>query len=487
MAADQTAAPPIYPVILCGGSGNRLWPLSRTLYPKQFLPLAAERTMLQETALRFAPGPRFAPPVLLCNDEHRFIVAEQLQAAGIAPARIVLEPVGRNTAPAACVAAMLLVREDADALMLLSPADHVVADDGALHAAIEAGAALARAGRLVTFGVPADAPHTGYGYIKAARPIDGGPGFEVARFVEKPDRTSAEGYLAEGGYSWNSGIFLFAAQSYLDELARHAPAMVEACRAALDGALDDLDFFRLARAAFEACPADSIDYAVMEKAAHAAVLPVEMGWNDVGSWDALYQIAARDGDDNLVVGDVLALDSRGNYLRAESGLVAALGVENLVVVATGDVVLVAAREKVEAVKALVDRLAAEGRPEASLHPVVYRPWGSFEGIKVGPHYQVKHLVIKPGAKISLQYHNRRAEHWVVVRGRARITRGDQSFELDPDRSTYIPLGETHRLENPGDEPLEVIEVQTGDYLGEDDIVRLEDTYGRTDEDGSTSA
>ena len=255
--------------------------------------------------------------------------------------------------------------------------------------------------------MPPDAPHTGYGYIKAARPIDGGPGFEVARFVEKPDRTSAEGYLAEGGYSWNSGIFLFAAQSYLDELARHAPAMVEACRAALDGALDDLDFCRLARAAFEACPADSIDYAVMEKAAHAAVLPVEMGWNDVGSWDALYQIAARDGDDNLVVGDVLALDSRGNYLRAESGLVAALGVENLVVVATGDVVLVAAREKVEAVKALVDRLAAEGRPEASLHPVVYRPWGSFEGIKVGPHYQVKHLVIKPGAKISLQYHNRR--------------------------------------------------------------------------------
>ena len=487
MAAARPAAPPIHPVILCGGSGTRLWPLSRALYPKQFLALAAERTMLQETALRFAPGPCFAPPLLLCNDEHRFIVAEQLQAAGIAPARIVLEPVGRNTAPAACVAALVLVRENADALMLLSPADHVVAERAALHAAIEAGAALARAGRLVTFGVPPDAPHTGYGYIKAAEPIDAGPGLEVARFVEKPDRATAEVYLAEGGYSWNSGMFLFAAQTYLDELTRHAPAMVEACRAALDGARDDLDFCRLERAAFEACPADSIDYAVMENTEAAAVLPVEMGWNDVGSWDALYQIAARDGDDNLVVGDVLALESRGNYLRAESGLVAALGVENLVVVATGDVVLVAARDKVEEVKALVDRLSAEGRPEASLHPVVYRPWGSFEGIKVGPHYQVKHLVIKPGAKISLQYHNRRAEHWVVVRGRARITRGDRCFELAPDQSTYIPLGETHRLENPGGEPLEVIEVQSGAYLGEDDIVRLEDTYGRSDDDGSKGA
>ena len=263
--------------------------------------------------------------------------------------------------------------------------------------------------------------------------------------------------------------------------------MVEACHGALDGATNDLDFCRLERAAFEACPAESIDYAVMEKTDHAAIVPTEMGWSDVGSWDALYQIAARDADENLVVGDVLALDSRGNYLRAESGLVAALGVENLVVVATGDVVLVAAREKVEQVKALVDRLAADGRPEAGLHPVVYRPWGSFEGIKVGPRYQVKHLVIKPGAQISLQYHNHRAEHWVVVRGKARITRGDQSFELDPDQSSYIPLGETHRLENPGDEPLEVIEVQTGEYLGEDDIVRLEDTYGRTDEGGPQSA
>ncbi len=487
MAADLTAAPPIHPVILCGGSGTRLWPLSRALYPKQFLPLAAERTMLQETALRFASGPRFAPPLLLCNDEHRFIVAEQLQVAGIAPARIVLEPVGRNTAPAACVAALLLVREDADALMLLSPADHVVADDDALRAVLEAGVNLARAGRLVTFGVPPETPHTGYGYIKAAAPIDGGPGHEVARFVEKPDRTTAEGYLAEGGYAWNSGMFLFAAQTYLDELSGLAPAMVEACRGALDGATNDLDFCRLERTAFEACPADSIDYAVMEKTDHAAIVPAEMGWSDVGSWDALYQIAARDADDNLVVGDVLALDSRGNYLRAESGLVAVLGVENLVVVAAGDVVLVAAREKVEQVKALVDRLAADGRPEAGLHPVVYRPWGSFEGIKVGPHYQVKHLVIKPGAQISLQYHNHRAEHWVVVQGKARITRGDQSFELNPDQSSYIPLGETHRLENPGDEPLEVIEVQTGEYLGEDDIVRLEDTYGRTDESGPKSA
>ncbi len=483
MAADPETRKVIHPVVLCGGTGTRLWPLSRALYPKQFLPLAADETMLQQTLRRFEDPALFGAPILLCGDEHRFIVAEQLRAIGIAPARILLEPVGRNTAPAAALAALLLSRTEPEALMLVSPADHVIADRPAMHEALAAAADRAAAGDLVTFGVPPASPHTGYGYIKAGeRPAGGGPGRRVERFVEKPDLATAGQYLAAGGYCWNSGMFLFQARTYLDELTRFKPGMVEACRAALENGADDLDFTRLESSAFEACEKESIDYAVMEKTDRAAVIPVEMGWSDVGSWEALYRLAPRDADENLTVGDVVALDSHGNYLRSESGLIAALGVEDLVVVATGDVVLVASRDKVEAVKQLVDRLLAADRSEASLPPTVYRPGGSFESVKASSHYQVKHLVINPGARISLQYHNHRAEHWAVVRGRARIARGDESFEIEPDQSTYIPLGETHRLENPGDVPLEVIEVQTGAYLGEDDIVRIEDTYGRESDD-----
>ncbi|ROR29659.1 mannose-1-phosphate guanylyltransferase/mannose-6-phosphate isomerase [Inmirania thermothiophila] len=465
----------IVPVILSGGAGSRLWPLSRELHPKQFLPLVGERSMLQETALRL--GETGAAPLVVCNEAHRFMVAEQLREVAVRPRAVVLEPAGRNTAPAVALAALAAQEGGADPLLLVLPSDHLVRDAAALRAAVEAGAAHAAAGALVTFGIVPDAAETGYGYIRAGAPLDGGA-FRVARFVEKPDRATAERFLAEGGYYWNSGMFLFRAGRYLEELARHAPAILEACRGAWAGRAEDADFVRPDRGAFEACPSDSVDYAVMERTEAAVVQPLDAGWSDVGSWSALWQAREQDEAGNVVLGDVLAEDVRGSYLHATSRIVAAVGLEGHVVVETADAVLVAPRERVQDVKALVARLKAEGREEALLHRRVYRPWGSYETVDRAERFQVKRITVNPGASLSLQMHHHRAEHWVVVRGTARVTRGEESFLLTENQSTYIPVGVRHRLENPGKIPLELIEVQSGPYLGEDDIVRFEDRYGR---------
>jgi len=466
----------VIPVILSGGSGTRLWPLSREAYPKQFLPLAGEDTMLQATWLRVAPLAT-AAPLVVANEEHRFMVAEQLRLVGCTPAAIVLEPVGRNTAPAIAAAALQAMRDGADPLLLVLPSDHVIADAAAFQAAVRAAEPAASRGQLVTFGIVPTGPETGYGYIRAGAAGDGGVR-AVAEFVEKPDAATAERYVASGEYFWNSGMFLFRASVFLAELERQQPAMLAACRAALDGASRDEDFVRLDKAAFAACPADSIDYAVMEHTAAAAVLPIDVGWNDLGSWSALWAIAGRDADGNAHHGDVLAQDCRNTLAWADGRLVALLGLEDVVVVDTADAVLVAHKDRVQDVKSLVTALKASGRSEPHCHRKVYRPWGSYDSIDVGGRFQVKRITVKPGASLSLQMHHHRAEHWVVVSGTGRVTRGDEVLMLSENQSTYIPLGVKHRLENPGVLPLELIEVQSGSYLGEDDIVRFEDVYGR---------
>jgi len=451
--------PVIHPVILSGGSGTRLWPMSRAQYPKQLLPLLTERTLLQEAGLRVADPKQFAPPLVISNDEHRFIVAEQLRLADIAPAAIVLEPFGRNTAPACCVAALTLAATAPDALMLVMPSDHAIGDAAAFKSAVACAADAAATGRLVTFGIAASRPETGYGYIKRGQSLGGIAGaFEVAGFIEKPDRAHAEAYIADPAYSWNSGIFLFPAKLLLGELERLQPAMLAACREALAKAKGDLDFLRLDRDAFAAAPSNSIDYAVMEHTPHAAVVPVEMGWSDVGTWDALWLIGDQDAAGNVTAGDVVIEDTRNSYLRAESGLLAVLGVDDLVVVATADAVMVARRDRAQDIKQIVARLERGNRSELVSHPLVHRPWGTYRSIHHGERVQVKHIMVKPGGILSLQMHHHRAEHWVVV--------------------TFIPMGTRHRLENPGKIPLHLIEVQSGSYLGEDDIVRYEDTYGR---------
>jgi len=469
----------IHPVILSGGSGTRLWPLSRTLYPKQLLALAAERSMLQETAVRIADPERFAPPMVVCNEAHRFIIAEQLLEAGVVASTIVIEPEGRNTAPAAAAAAVILAREAADAIVMVLPSDHVIGDTAGFAAAVETAAKAAAAGALVAFGITPNAPETGYGYIErgAAWPgVDGA--YRIARFVEKPDRESAEAFVEGGAHAWNSGMFVFRADRYLAELERHQPAIVTAARAAVEGGREDLDFFRLEATSFAASPSDSIDYAVMEKTKDAAVVPADIAWSDVGAWSALWELGGKDAAGNVTVGDVLAHDAAGSYLRSEGPMVAALGVEDLIVVATDDAVLVAARGRVQEVKALTERLAEAGRSEHESHTLVHRPWGSYQTVDAGERFQVKRIVVKPGRRLSLQKHAKRAEHWVVVSGTARVTRDKETFDLEPNQSTYIPVGTVHRLENPGTEPLHLIEVQSGDYLGEDDIVRLDDEYGR---------
>jgi mannose-1-phosphate guanylyltransferase / mannose-6-phosphate isomerase len=469
----------IFPVILSGGAGTRLWPLSRAQYPKQLLPLLSERSLLQEAALRVGDPARFAPPLVIANDEHRFLVAEQLRLAKIAPRAIMLEPLGRNTAPAIAVAALALADEP-DALMLVMPSDHAIADVPAFLAAIDRAAVAARSGRLVTFGITANRPETGYGYIRRGAALPHCPGVhEVAAFVEKPDRAKAESYLATGDYCWNSGIFLFPAAPLLKEMERLKPALVAACRAALAAGKRDLDFIRLDRDAFAAAESISIDYAVMEHTKSAAMVPVEMGWSDVGTWDALWQVSDKDAAGNVHEGDVLIEDSQNCYLRAERGLIAALGVKDLAVVATSDAILVTTRGRAEEVKTLVARLEKDGRSEHQSHPLVHRPWGTYRSIHIGDRVQVKHIVVNPGAKISLQMHHHRAEHWVVVQGTAKVVNGDTELLVSENQSTYIPLGTRHRLENPGKFPLHVIEVQSGSYLGEDDIVRFEDTYGRS--------
>jgi len=467
----------LVPVILSGGAGTRLWPLSRELYPKQLLRLVAERTMLQETVARTEGLPELAPPIVVCNENHRFMVAEQLRELGTAPQAIVLEPQGRNTAPAAAIAALLVSGgADADPVLLVLPADHVITDVPAFQAAVAAGRVAAESGSLVTFGVVPDRAETGYGYIR--RGAGPGPAFTVAKFVEKPDTATARGYVESGEYYWNSGMFMFRASAYLAELGRYAPVMLATCRAALAAAGRDLDFLRLPAQEFASCPSDSIDYAVMEKTDRAVVVPLAAGWSDVGSWAALADALPRDGEGNVTAGDVLTEDSSGCYLHSTSRLVAAVGLRDHVVVETKDAVLVAPRDRVQDVKELVAELKARGRYETSLHREVYRPWGSYDSIDSGDRFQVKRLIVKPGATLSLQLHHHRAEHWVVVTGTAKVTRGDEVFTLSENESTYIPIGARHRIENPGKIPLHIIEVQSGTYLGEDDIVRFEDRYGR---------
>jgi mannose-1-phosphate guanylyltransferase/mannose-6-phosphate isomerase len=448
--------------------------LSRELYPKQLLPLVGERTMLQETVRRLQ-GLDAAAPILVCNEAHRFLIAEQLRQQGVTAQAILLEPVGRNTAPAIALAAL---QATPDALLLVLPADHVVRDVPAFHAAVRAALPAAQAGKLVTFGIVPTAPETGYGYILRTPGEQEAGVYRIVRFIEKPDAVRAAGLLAEGGCYWNSGMFLFSAAAYLAALERHAPAILAAARAAMAAAKPDLDFVRVDQAAFEGCPSDSIDYAVMEKVADAVVVPMDAGWSDVGSWAALHESLPPDAQGNVMRGDVVAEDSAGCYLYAESRLVSTVGLKDHVVVETKDAVLVAPRDRVQDVKKLVARLKADGRHEHSLHREVFRPWGSYDSIDHGERFQVKRLTIKPGAQLSLQLHHHRAEHWVVVSGTARITLGEKVFLLQENESTYIPMGEKHRIENPGKVPLHVIEVQSGSYLGEDDIVRFEDRYGR---------
>ncbi len=467
----------LVPVILSGGAGTRLWPLSRELYPKQLLALLGSRTMLQQTVLRTGDLDA-AAPVVVCNEAHRFLVAEQLRAIHCQPAAIVLEPAGRNTAPAIALAALAALATPGapDPVLLVLPADHVIQDVPAFQDAVRLALPSAQAGRLATFGIVPTAPETGYGYIQ--RGAAAGDVFGIGRFVEKPSLDKARGFLAAGDYYWNSGMFLFKARQYLAQLGTFQPDMLAACRAAFECGRKDLDFTRVDSAAFERCPSDSIDYAVMEKTADAVVVPLAAGWSDVGSWSALHAASEADAQGNVAHGDVLHEDSSGNYLYAESRLVATVGLKDHVVVETKDAVLVAPRDRVQDVKKLVGRLKERGRYEHSLHREVYRPWGSYDKVESGPRYQVNRLTINPGASQSLQLHHHRAEHWVVVSGTARVTRGEDVFLLEENQSAYIPVGVRHRIENPGRIPLHMIEVQSGAYLGEDDIVRLDDQYGR---------
>ncbi|TDB29231.1 mannose-1-phosphate guanylyltransferase/mannose-6-phosphate isomerase [Stenotrophomonas sp. ATCM1_4] len=463
----------ILPVILSGGSGTRLWPLSREAYPKQFLPLTGERTMLQATWLRVADVAAH-PPIVVANESHRFVAAEQLQQAGTAPSAILLEPIGRNTAPAIAAAALEARRNGDDPLLLVLPSDHLINDITRFHQAIAQAAAIAEQGKLVTFGIQPTAPETGYGYIKA---VAGDGPRAIERFVEKPDLATAETYVASGEYYWNSGMFLFRASRYLEELERLQPQILAACRTAWEKARRDTDFIRLDADAFKASPSDSIDYAVMEKTGDAAVVPLDAGWSDVGSWTALRDVSEQDADGNAHRGDVIAIDCRNTFAYGDR-LIAMVGLEDVIVVETNDAVLVGKSDRMQEVKDVVAQLKADGRSEATWHRKVYRPWGAYDSIDHGERFQVKRITVKPGGTLSLQMHHHRAEHWIVVSGTAEVTRGDEVLLLTENQSTYIPLGVTHRLRNPGKLPLELIEVQSGSYLGEDDIVRFEDTYGR---------
>jgi mannose-1-phosphate guanylyltransferase/mannose-6-phosphate isomerase len=470
----------IHPVILSGGSGTRLWPLSRAALPKQLLPLVSERSMLQETVLRLDGLPEVGTPIVVCGNEHRFLVAEQMQEIGVEKPGLLLEPMGRNTAPAVAVAALGLLEYETDGAMLVLPADHLIADTVAFHEAIGRAVKAAEKGYLVTFGIQPDAPETGYGYIRRGETLAGlDDTFRVGAFVEKPDRATAEQYLQSGDYFWNSGMFVFTPSRYLEELGRHRPDILAAARAAWKNRKIDLDFCRLDADAFAACPSESIDYAVMEKTSDAAVIPVDIGWNDVGSWSSLWQTAdGRDDMGNSVRGDVMLEDVSNSYVRAESRMVAAIGLKDVVIIETPDAVLVAHKDEAQQVKKIVERLKSDERGEHISHTRVFRPWGWYEQRDEGARFQVKRIMLKPGAKISLQSHQHRSEHWVVVSGTARVTRGEDLITLHENQSTYIPAGMVHRLENPTSEPLHIVEIQSGSYLGEDDIVRLEDVYQR---------
>ncbi|HCH51338.1 MAG TPA: mannose-1-phosphate guanylyltransferase/mannose-6-phosphate isomerase [Proteus sp.] len=470
----------IYPVIMAGGSGSRLWPLSRELYPKQFLKISEGASMLQQTFSRLS-GFEHKPPMVICNEEHRFIAAEQIRAGGFSHSGIILEPIGRNTAPAIALAAFQALKEgkDSDPILLVLAADHFIDDISAFTEAIKSGETFAKDDQLVTFGVVPESPETGYGYIKRGQSqSDDDSGFKVDSFVEKPSFDVAKRYVESGDYYWNSGLFMFKASLYLKELKQHSPKIYEACERSLVDAQPDLDFIRVHQSAFEVCPNDSIDYAVMEKTTKATVVPMKAGWSDVGSWSALWDVSNKDHDQNATKGDVIAVNSKGNYLHSENKLIATVGVSNLIVVETKDAILVADKAQVQDVKAVVNQLKSEGRTEHKLHREVYRPWGKYDSVDYGDRDHVKRITVNPGEKLSIQMHHHRAEHWIVVSGTAKVTNGEETLLVSEDQSTYIPLGTIHALENPGKIPLEMIEVQTGSYLGEDDIVRFEDRYGR---------
>ncbi|HEX2583956.1 MAG TPA: mannose-1-phosphate guanylyltransferase/mannose-6-phosphate isomerase [Steroidobacteraceae bacterium] len=472
----------LIPVVLSGGSGTRLWPLSRELYPKQLLPLVGQGTMLQETLSRLDGVENVSTPIVVCNEQHRFLVAEQLRQIKVNSRAIVLEPIGRNTAPAVAIAALSALATtgaNEDPVLLVLPADHVILNLKAFQNAVQTGLKAAQAGKLVTFGIVPDKPETGYGYIKRG---DGkGPEYPVAQFVEKPNAAKAAEYIATGQYYWNSGMFMFRARTLQDELRAYAPDILDACIKAFTQAKHDLDFTRLSAEEFAACPSNSIDYAVMEKTKHAVVVPLDAGWNDVGSWSALHEAIPGDINKNVCIGDVIVDDSHGNYIHSTSRLIATVGLNDHVVVETKDAVLVARKDRVQDVKNIVNALKKQGRDETLMHREVFRPWGSYDRIDSGERFQVKRLSVNPGQSMSLQMHHHRAEHWVVVSGTARITCDGKTFLLEENQSTYIPVGAKHRIENPGKIPLHIIEVQSGSYLGEDDIVRFEDVYGRDGE------
>lgn len=468
----------ITPVILSGGSGSRLWPSSRSLYPKQFLKLVSDRTMLQETVLRVMQVEGAQPVIVVANHEHRFLVAEQLNSCGVGANKIILEPVARNTAPAIALAALAL-EDDPDAIILVLPADHVVSDGLAFQKAIELGRVQAEEGQLVTFGIVAKSPNTGFGYVEQGKQLSEGV-FKVESFTEKPSRPKAQEYLDHGSYCWNSGMFMFKASKYIEALQEYEPEIVLACKNALSDASEDLDFTRVNEVAFNDCPSNSIDYAVMERTSNAVVIPVDIGWSDIGSWEALWQELEKDQNGNVVKGDVTLNDVSNSLIYSDKKLVACVGVEDVILVETDDSILLTKKDRVQDVKSVVNQLIKLDRPESRLHRKVFRPWGFYDSIESDEGFQVKRLVVNPGAKLSLQKHHHRAEHWVVVRGTAEVVNGDQTITLRVNESTYIPIGTKHQLTNPGKIPLELIEVQSGDYLGEDDIVRYEDIYGRID-------
>ena len=474
----------VQPIILSGGAGTRLWPLSREQYPKQLLSFHGEHTLLQETVQRLDGLSKLvgqvAEPIIVCNEQHRFLVAEQVRSIGCDPAAILLEPTGRNTAPALTVAALASMKKSDDGILLVMPADHVITNIGQYHKAVCEAVNLAEKGMMVTFGIVPTQAETGFGYIRKGKLIHDTQATMIDSFVEKPDAATAQTYLDSGEYLWNSGMFVMRASVWLEQLEKYQPEMLAACRKAYQAASDDLDFSRLETKAFEACPADSIDYAVMEKldADEAAVVPLDAEWSDLGAWSAIWEVGECNPDGNVTKGDVLSHGCQNNLFHAEHRLVAGVGVKDLLVVETADAVMVAHKDHAQDVKKIVEQLKAEGRSERLVHRQVFRPWGSYEGIDAGERFQVKRIVVKPGASLSLQMHHHRAEHWIVVKGTAKVTRGNKEFLLSENESTYISIGEKHRLENPGSLPLEIIEVQSGSYLGEDDIVRFEDVYGR---------